>query len=169
MTFWIDIRSRKPTEADGDKWGVVLKIHSDGSVGRYPWDQIASIVAWAPIPKFEQIDPPTGYEIVPHEGYEWQVRDMIYRDGGWKFMANANLPWTLDPTDLVARPIKPKSRPFRNADEFRPFRDRWWRYKASDMLYPPQPYDDNGTDGLDWEEAHDHRLFDDGSPFGIVE
>jgi hypothetical protein len=168
MTFWIDIRSRKPTQADGDKWGVVLKIHSDGSVGRYPWDQIASIVAWAPIPKFETIDPPAGYEIVPHEGYERQDGDRIYRDGRWRPMAD--VVWALDSTDLVARPTKPKSRPFRNADEFRPFRDRWWRFKdnATESC-PPVRFNDNGHGHLTWGEAHEHRVFEGGSPFGIVE
>lgn len=82
---------------------------------------------------------------------------------------------------LIIRKIeKPKTyRPFANAEEFKPFRDRWQTRKdeSDDCQQPgacrPSAYDNRGMwfgrQYTTYEEAFDSgRLFDDdGSPFGI--
>jgi len=76
---------------------------------------------------------------------------------------------------VVARPIvrkieKPKRyRQFENGEEFKPYRDRWWRYKSEKFTSrPPRGYDDCGWIGGDtWERLFDAIVFDDGSPFGV--
>jgi hypothetical protein len=144
-------------------------MEDDGSAGSCHWDICDGTIAWAPIPKFEPIDPPTGYEIVPHEGYEFRDGDMIWEIDKWWSLADLQRkPFH---HDLIARPIKPKSRPFRNAGEFRPFRDRWWRYKGDckTRSRPPAAFDDEGAADCTWQECYDRLVFDDGSPFGIVE
>ena len=83
--------------------------------------------------------------------------------------------WTLPAESsghyLIVRKIeKPKRyRPFENAEEFKPFRDRWWRYKSEKFTSrPPRGYDDCGWIGGDtWERLFDAIVFDDGTPFGV--
>jgi hypothetical protein len=60
-------------------------------------------------------------------------------------------------------------RQFENAEEFKPFRDRWWRYKSEKFTSrPPRGYDDCGWIGGDtWERLFDAIVFDDGTPFGV--
>ena len=67
---------------------------------------------------------------------------------------------------IVRKIEKPKRyRQFENAEEFKPFRDRWWRMKSEsvDCCHPPVFYSDNN----DWGRAFDLLVFDDGSPFGV--
>ena len=56
-------------------------------------------------------------------------------------------------------------RQFKNGEEFKPFRDRWWRMKSEsvDCCHPPAFYSDNN----DWGRAFDLLVFDDGTPFGV--
>ncbi len=56
-------------------------------------------------------------------------------------------------------------RPFANAEEFKPHRDRWWRLKeeSKDQFHPPGYY----SDDTDWEHAFEMLEFDDGSPYGV--
>lgn len=76
---------------------------------------------------------------------------------------------------VVARPIvrkieNPKRyRQFENGEEFKPFRDRWWRYKSEKFTSrPPRGYDDCGwICGDTWGRLFDAIVFDDGSPFGV--
>ena len=76
---------------------------------------------------------------------------------------------------VVARPIvrkieKPKRyRQFENGEEFKPYRDRWWRYKSEKFTSrPPRGYDDCGwISGDTWERLFDAIVFDDGTPFGV--
>jgi hypothetical protein len=80
MSGWIDIRVRKPTEADADKeWqeGKVLQLLDDNSVGLYAWGDRYRAVAWMPIPEFKPLpDPPAptyrpfanAAEFEPHKG-----------------------------------------------------------------------------------------------------
>jgi hypothetical protein len=60
-----------------------------------------------------------------------------------------------------------KYRPFANAEEFKPHRDRWWKVKGADTVYPPGHYKDVGYDGSTWQQAFDEFVFDDGTPFGV--
>jgi hypothetical protein len=67
---------------------------------------------------------------------------------------------------IIRKVEKPKRyRPFANAEEFKPHRDRWWRMKneSTDYCHPPVFYSDNN----DWERAFHVLVFDDGTPFGV--
>ena len=59
-------------------------------------------------------------------------------------------------------------RPFANAAEFAPHRDRWWRFKdESDELFRTYYYSDKSHMWHDWHQSFDKKVFDDGSPFGV--
>ena len=61
-----------------------------------------------------------------------------------------------------------KYRPFANAAEFEPHRDRWWRFKdESDGLFRTYYYSDKSHMWHDWHQSFDKKVFDDGSPFGV--
>ena len=64
---------------------------------------------------------------------------------------------------------EPKWRPFANADEFKPYRDRWWRYKNDHPtnIRPPGAYDVHGFVGHKWERCLEILEFEGGTPFGI--
>ena len=72
---------------------------------------------------------------------------------------------------IVRKIEKPKQyRPFANAAEFEPHRDRWWRYsdsEDSEHLIPPSSYSKIGPSGSNWQQAFEGRQFDDGTPFGV--
>ena len=79
---------------------------------------------------------------------------------------------------IVRKIEKPKQfRPFANAAEFEPFRDRWVRRTHNGDLsnagcFKGQAYDDEGIYNLgrhfSYQEMFDDgRQFDDGTPFGI--
>ncbi len=60
-------------------------------------------------------------------------------------------------------------RPFKNAAEFAPYRNRWWRYMDDHQTVsrPPANYSDSGHYGYDFEYGLERKVFDDGSPFGV--
>lgn len=59
-------------------------------------------------------------------------------------------------------------RPFANAAEFEPHRDRWWRFKdESAELFSTYYYSNNYHMCHDWRDSFDKKVFDDGSPFGV--
>jgi hypothetical protein len=83
---------------------------------------------------------------------------------------------------MLAYPIirkieKPaRYRPFANAQEFKPHRDRWVRQKESGSIFRGITYDEDGlfalleiaVDPFCWEEAFEDFVFDDdGTPFGV--
>jgi len=74
---------------------------------------------------------------------------------------------------IIRRIEKPKQyRPFANAAEFEPFRDRWFRPKCSpDQCILTTAYNDRGhwtaKEQDTWEDMFDLYTFDDGTPFGI--
>jgi len=63
-----------------------------------------------------------------------------------------------------------KYRPFANGEEFKPYRDRWWRYKdtADGLIFPCSPYNARGPSRCTWQQAFNGRVFDDGTPFGVL-
>ena len=74
---------------------------------------------------------------------------------------------------LIVRKIEtPKRyRPFANAEQFKPFRDRWIRFSQSGVLYRITEYSDTGIAigseaPWDYDAALASLVFDDGSPFG---
>ena len=61
---------------------------------------------------------------------------------------------------IVRRIEKPKRyRAFANGEEFKPHRDRWWRYH----FHPPGYY----SDDTNWQLAFEAIEFDDGTPYGV--
>jgi len=80
--------------------------------------------------------------------------------------------YTVSVFPIIRKIEKPKRyRPFANAEEFKPFRDRWtlridYDSRANSM-YPPRRYNDGGYDGRQWPWCFENFKFDDGTPFGI--
>ena len=70
---------------------------------------------------------------------------------------------------IIRKIEQPKQyRPFANAKEFEPHRDRWWKKKnGDDRTYPPAYYNDKYSGGLHFDNCFEDRVFDDGSPFGV--
>jgi hypothetical protein len=78
---------------------------------------------------------------------------------------------------IIRKIEKPaRYRPFKDAEEFKPHRDRWIRQKESDSIFRVITYDEDGlfalieivVDPFCWEEAFEDFVFDDdGTPFGV--
>jgi hypothetical protein len=72
---------------------------------------------------------------------------------------------------IIRKIEKPAAyRPFEDAAEYKPHRDRWWRYndsEDSEHVQPPAAYSKIGPMGSNWEQAFMGRVFDDGTPFGV--
>ena len=92
----------------------------------------------------------------------------------------------VDMSDGSFRPIpyfalevikEPTYRPFKNAEEFKPYREKWLRYKhnidaPSYEAFRPFRYSDDDIELLKlltWEQAFNDVIFEDGTPFGIKE
>lgn len=173
---WIDLKVRKPTEADADENNEVLWQYGENIRQTWHWDyELRDAVAWMPIPEFTPIpDPPDGYEFLedydaaPHpDAMHWNDRKE-----SWEIRAYPSDAYNRAETNIYAVPVKPPApqyRPFANAEEFRPFRDRWWKKKIDDRVYPPESYTEKGLGfaGCDWQHAFDALEFDDGTPFGL--
>jgi hypothetical protein len=112
---------------------------------------------------------PDGYELVrigrPVDGelvLGWQKTVFVW-DGHKSDVAN----------HIILRKIeRPKQyRPFANAEEFKPHRNRWWKWNPvkfpPNRNCPPLVYDDNGHGAETWEQNFRDKVFDDGSPFGV--
>ena len=110
------------------------------------------------------------------DGWEL-VRVGVVHHGEWRLMDDKSIrQWlTIEPSvgwAVVLRKIeKPAAyRPFKDAEEFKPHRDRWWRYsdsEDSEHVQPPAAYSKIGPMGSNWEQAFSGRVFDDGTPFGV--
>jgi hypothetical protein len=74
---------------------------------------------------------------------------------------------------VVRKVEKPKQyRPFANAEEFKPHRNKWWKWNpvkfvSANGTYPPSRYDDKGHGAETWEQNLSDKVFDDGTPFGV--
>ena len=70
---------------------------------------------------------------------------------------------------------EPTYRPFKNAEEFKPYREKWLRYKnnidaPAYGAFKPFRYSDDDIQLLKlltWEQAFNDVIFEDGTPFGI--
>ena len=62
-----------------------------------------------------------------------------------------------------------KYRPFANAKEFEPHRDRWWRFKdgINESLCKTITYSDRSHNLQAWDKSLEGKVFEDGSPFGV--
>jgi hypothetical protein len=77
--------------------------------------------------------------------------------------------WSRGIRVILEKIQQPKQyRPFANAAEFAPHRDRWWRFKGeSDELFRTYYYSDKSHMWHDWHQSFDKKVFDDGTPFGV--
>jgi hypothetical protein len=108
------------------------------------------------------------------EGWE-MVRIGVVHHGEWRLMEDGTVKqWlTIEPSRgwaVVLRKIEKPAcyRPFANAEEFKPHRDRWWRYNDDhkESLFPPASYGQKGHHTQNWKDSFDSKTFDDGTPFG---
>jgi hypothetical protein len=82
--------------------------------------------------------------------------------------------WVIGESDTVWPIIRKieqpaRYRPFANAEEFKPHRNRWWRFKDTPdpLVFPCDQYNDRGPARCTWQQAFNGRVFDDGTPFGV--
>jgi hypothetical protein len=113
---------------------------------------------------------PDGYELVrigtPVKG-EW----FILHTGGVMQTSGTRT----DKNYPIVRKIEqPKQyRPFANAEEFKPHRDKWWRYKENQgrtlqrNIRPPSMYNNDCYGERTWQQRFVECEFEDGTPFGV--
>ena len=110
---------------------------------------------------------PDGFEVIAFREVKHGETYLLYEDGrvvSWMQFHTSCTKY------VVVRTIeKPKQyRPFANAEEFKPHRDRWWQNKGmKSSVFPPSDYSDNYHCGKTWSESFINKVFDDGSPFGV--
>ena len=74
---------------------------------------------------------------------------------------------------IIRKIEKPaKYRPFENAEEFKPHRDRWVRLKSIELsFYRLDGFGDGGVSiqggAVDYGKMFEDHWFDDGTPFGV--
>jgi hypothetical protein len=112
---------------------------------------------------------PEGWELVrigpvnPGEffvGYDGQAEQYL--------QGTASTGWVT----IIRKIEKPaRYRPFANAEEFKPHRDRWWYRDDKDgtrRYFPPASYSDETHNGAAWQHRFDTCFFDDdGTPLGV--
>jgi hypothetical protein len=116
-----------------------------------------------------------GFKGVPGVPAGWElVRIGIPMDLEWVIAMNTGEPYQMAQDGfryqaIVRKIEKPKQyRPFANAEEFKPHRDRWWRFKDEpDHFHPPLSYSDKFHSAHCWVDSFKEKLFDDGTPFGV--
>ena len=116
-----------------------------------------------------------GLEYLEKEGFEIVRYDFV-SPGEWYEGHNGSIrKWNvIGPSaekKIIVRKIeRPKQyRPFANAAEFQPYRDRWWmfRHDIRNHRRPPQEHDDYLYGCWEWQNIFESATFDDGSPFGV--
>lgn len=97
----------------------------------------------------------------------WVVDQYWYNDDGTNTYDLSFLIREVDP------PKKPKYRPFKNADEFKPHRDRWLVNKASGTMKRVCEFNDTGIwfafCSESYQQIFEHYTFGDGTPFGMLD
>jgi hypothetical protein len=73
---------------------------------------------------------------------------------------------------FIFEPVKDEYRPFRNAEEFTPYRDKWFCRKGSNTCARAILYNDigirtTGDDVISYGDLFDITVMDDGTPAGI--
>jgi len=111
----------------------------------------------APVP----IDPGEGWRLLePSErkqpGDDSSRRDHIY----WLHVVESG---EQDPSKVYRRRIEPTYRPFANAAEYAPHRDRWIINKPYRVVMRLSSY----ADDTDWKGLFERCEFEDGTPFGV--
>jgi hypothetical protein len=149
----------------------------DGSFGTHALPIRGFVVAWMPLSElrlFDPIpDPPEGWRFVEKgEAFDKRAKFWSKTSGSWLLTGHSDdyskVYTYIVPIDPPAPP-EPQYRPFANAAEFEPHKDRWWRYKSydADCQFPPMFFSDAGHHTQDWLKSFENKVFSDGSPFGV--
>jgi len=114
-------------------------------------------------------EPPDGYRLVDKATEPFNTKAMYWdaEKNQWQLTGNS---YVYIPELTYCVPIEPpapKYRPFANAAEFNPFREKWWRYKEQPRTYPPASYSDTHYGGRTYAEAFNDYEFEEGTPFGM--
>lgn len=164
-----------PTKEDADSYGNVLWLLKSGDTYSLTWDMDhgeQKVVAWMPIPPYTPIpEIPEGYRLLRKDEYSQKKhpKARVLVQNTWCLVGSLTAEYSGSFTYIVPIEPEPQYRPFRDAEEFRPHRDRWWRYKDSPgTKNPPQSYHDLGVSSLFWCHAFELIEFDDGIPFGML-
>ena len=125
---WRDIRFGQPTEKDG---AIFCKDTSGGCEYLCSWDEVGHDSIWMPISELPQPDLPgpipDGWRPVDKAVDAFNTRSMLWLGGKWQ-LTQAKLRWDRDYYYIVPiDPPEPQYRPFANAAEWWPHRDRWVR------------------------------------------
>ena len=82
---------------------------------------------------------------------------------------NTKLPCDSRSNVIIRKIEKPKQyRPFANAEEFKPHRERWWMWKEdTSRFFPPASYDEFSHESETWIDSFNFKVFEDGLPFGV--
>lgn len=111
------------------------------------------------------------------EDRAWAVGGWRYDHDGTNSVKGKKLVREVDPP----KPPQPKYRPFKDAEEFKPFRDSWLMSTGTDAITGGFErvisYDDHRvyvtigecTDWWSYKNAMERFTFDDGSPFGVLD
>lgn len=143
---------------------------------------------WTPPSPVKQIEPPTGYRLlgrdeVVADGDLFIKRAPAGNDYDWRTASVDHLGTTVGYlVDIYhiacfARKIEPRYRPFANAAEFAPHRDRWVRLKSdTSMQMRVVCYNDrvvwiesDRVTGNRYGYVFDRFVFEDGTPFGVLD
>ena len=168
---WRDIRFEKPEDG-----AAVLGMVNAGFIGIRNLGTLQDCIAWMPmseLPKFDRIpDPPEGWRFV-EKGEAFDPRCLAWDQTKkhWRDTILAGY----SPTAVYIVPIDPPApqyRPFANAAEFEPHRDRWVRRKEGNFCKVASYEDCGATMGTcatvwKYSELFAEWEFEDGSPFGI--
>jgi len=155
---------------------MVAQMIDSGKICTAPWDDLRFTVAWMPtseLPAFDRIpDPPEGWRFVDKEkdARHDQAKFWDEETKHWGLVNPHLSHWLSTHTYIVPiDPPKPQYRPFANAAEFAPYRDKWWRYKSitATHYYPPVFFGDKGHGNQHWQDSFENKVFEDGTPFGI--
>lgn len=102
----------------------------------------------------------------------WAIDVYLYSDEGINSATTlSHIVREVDPP----QPPQPKYRPFKDRAEFKPFRDKWVKYKQSDVgktMLCVSFSNEGVTAGVSfmpYKTAFDSLVFEDGSPFGVLE
>lgn len=136
---WRDIRFEKPTAADANEDGEILQMLICGGVSAYHYDGLSGCVAWMPLselPAFDRVpDPPEGWRFV-QKGESFDGRAKFWHSHSESFV-ESQMTYYIDTNAYIVPvdPPKPKYRPFANAAEFAPHRDKWVAREHTDERY----------------------------------
>lgn len=70
---------------------------------------------------------------------------------------------------ILRKVERPKTyRPFASAEEFKPHRERWWKWiEDTSGVFPPASYSEFSHEDETWIDSFNFKVFEDGSPFGV--